>query len=115
MSAAAKLQIRPGSSVCLLYVPNGVDLDLSDTAADPSSADAVVLFVTNRAELEERDAPLVSAAERDAMAWVAYPKAGQLDTDLNRDCLAELLMAKGIRPVRQVAVDGVWSALRFRP
>ncbi|NTX09481.1 hypothetical protein HUA74_10530 [Myxococcus sp. CA051A] len=46
---------------------------------------------------------------------MAYPKAGQLDTDLNRDILARRLEQEGIQAVRQVAIDTVWSALRFRP
>jgi hypothetical protein len=49
------------------------------------------------------------------LTWVAYPKAGQLGTDLNRDKLAALLKADGVRPVRQIAIDDVWSALRLRP
>jgi hypothetical protein len=51
----------------------------------------------------------------DGLTWVAYPKSGQLGTDLHRDSLAALLMASGIKPVCQIAVDEVWSALRFRP
>lgn len=45
----------------------------------------------------------------------AYPKAGQLGTDLNRDILGGALAGEGVQPVRQVAIDEVWSALRFRP
>jgi hypothetical protein len=52
---------------------------------------------------------------RSRLAWVAYPKSGQLGTDLNRDRLAAALKTEGIRPVRQVALDDVWSAPRFRP
>ena len=57
----------------------------------------------------------MDAARRDALAWVAYPKAGQLGTDLNRDRLAGLLAERNVRAVRQVSIDDVWSALRFRP
>jgi len=57
----------------------------------------------------------ISAAGRDALAWIAYPKAGQIGTDLNRDSLAAAAREQGVRPVRQVAIDEVWSALRFRP
>ena len=46
---------------------------------------------------------------------VAPAKSGQLGTDLNRDSLAALLSVGGIQPVRQIALDTVWSALRFRP
>ena len=78
------------------------------------AADAVLLFVRMRADLDDAEA-LLAAARADRLAWVAYPKAGRLGTDLNRDRLAEALTALGLRPVRQVALDDTWSALRFRP
>ena len=116
MAVADKLQLKPGQQVAVLHAPDGFDLGSAhDAADDPAGADALVLFVTRRSELEERGGPLVAAARRDALAWVAYPKAGQLGTDLNRDTLAELLTAQGIRAVRQISIDDVWSALRFRP
>jgi len=59
--------------------------------------------------------PAIEAALRDKLAWIAYPKAGQLGTDLNRDILAKSLAGRGVQPVRQIAIDEVWSALRFRP
>jgi hypothetical protein len=48
-----------------------------------------------------------------AAFWVAYPKAGR--ADINRDSLWPILADYGMRPISQVAVDEVWSALRFRP
>jgi hypothetical protein len=51
----------------------------------------------------------------DRLAWVSYPKGGHLGTGLNRDLLAAALSAHGVQPVRQVSIDGIWSALRFRP
>jgi hypothetical protein len=71
--------------------------------------------VTDQAALEEHRRRIVNAVNEKRLTWVAYPKAGQLGTDLNRDSLAALLNASGIEPVRQIAVDDVWSALRFRP
>jgi hypothetical protein len=118
VSVASKLQIKPGQSVSVINRPPGVDLELSaesTIADDPSAADTVILFTADRAELDERGAPVIEAAKRDALAWVAYPKAGKLGTDLNRDSLAAALRESGTQPVRQVAIDGTWSALRFRP
>jgi hypothetical protein len=60
-------------------------------------------------------APAIEAAGLDKLAWIAYPKAGKLGTDLNRDILAAALAGQGVQPVRQVAIDETWSALRFRP
>jgi hypothetical protein len=117
LSLATKLQIKPDRTVVVLHQPDDVDLGLDGVAIDqdPAAADTVIFFVTNRRELDERARPFVEAASRDALAWLAYPKAGQLDTDLNRDSLWELLGTRGIRPVRQIAIDDTWTALRFRP
>ncbi len=118
MTVGTKLQIKPGASVALLHVPADVTIDLPAgcvETSDPVGAAAVVVFATNRVELAERVAPAVDAARRDALAWVAYPKGGKLGTDLNRDSLRDLLVPRGIDAVRQVAIDDVWSALRFRP
>jgi hypothetical protein len=77
----------------------------------PDSADVVVAFVRTRAELATLAAPAIEAARRDQLAWIAYPKAGKLGTDLNRNTLCEPLAGQGVQPVRQVAIDEVWSAL----
>jgi len=117
MSVAKKLQTKPGQQVAVLNAPADVELDFdpADVVEEPAEADAVLLFVTSSADLATREgASLVQAARRDALAWVAYPKAGQLDTDLNRDSLNSLLMERGVRGVRQIAIDDTWSALRFR-
>jgi hypothetical protein len=116
MTVADKLQIKPGQLIAILGSPENVDVAVPGGATeDVAAADAVLVYVTNRAELEERGAALVEAARRDALAWLAYPKAGQLGTDLNRDVLHDLLTTQGVRPVRQISIDDVWSALRFRP
>lgn len=118
MSVATKLQIKPGRQVAVLHAPDDVVIDVepADLVEDAAEADAVVLFVRSTADLSTREGSLlVEAARRDALAWVAYPKAGRLGTDLNRDSLNALMVERGVRGVRQIAVDDTWSALRFRP
>jgi hypothetical protein len=114
---AAKLQIKPGIQVAVVAAPaDGPDLaDLGQRAADPAEADAVIAFARQRADLTGAAGPAIEAARQDRLAWIAYPKAGQLGTDINRDSLATAGAELGVRPVRQVALDDVWSALRFRP
>ncbi len=113
VSLAKKLQIPAGQGVCLLNAPRGLDIDAPITR-DPS-AGAVLLFARDSMTLKGEGRPVFEAARADRLAWIAYPKAGQLGTDLNRDILWELLKPQGIRPVRQISIDEVWSALRFRP
>jgi hypothetical protein len=102
-------------------MPAGVDLEipgdcvvLSDPS-DAAAAAAVLSFVVRADDLDELAGPAIAAAREDRLAWIAYPKARQLGTDLNRDVLSRMVEARGAQPVRSVSVSGVWSALRFRP
>src|ERR1700722_9262071 len=117
MDLTAKLQIKPGQTVAAVGAPDGVPLfgDGANPAAEPGAADAVVAFVRNRAELDTGAAAAIAAARLDRLARVGSPHAGKLGTDLNRDILAALVAERGVQPVRQVAIDETWSALRFRP
>lgn len=113
--------MNSGQALQTLHAPDELTLDLETavegtaTAVEGSATPATLVFVSTFAEAEERAGPAVEAALADDLSWVAYPKAGQLGTDLNRDALAAFMTARGVRPVRQVALDDTWSALRFRP
>lgn len=114
----AKLQIKPGQRISTVAGSDDVPAIVAEgtpTAGSPDTADVIVAFVRIRADLDTLAGPAIDAARRDKLTWIAYPKAGKLGTDLNRDTLRELLVGHGIQPVRQVAIDDVWSALRFRP
>ena len=117
MDLAAKLQIRPGTQIAVIGRPaDGPDLaPLGPTVSDPAAAGAVVAFARLRDDLAGIAGPAIEAAREDRLAWIAYPKAGQLGTDINRDSLASAVAELGVRPVRQVSLDDIWSALRFRP
>jgi DUF3052 family protein len=115
---ARKLQLKPGQSVAVVAQPDAVALDLGGEfppADGADEADAVIVFCRDRDDLEHLGDAFAGPAKRDALTWVAYPKAGKLGTDLNRDVLASLVKARGVQPVRQVALDDTWSALRLRP
>jgi len=75
----------------------------------------VIAFAVKSTSLDSTAAPAITAAREDRLAWIVYPKAGKLGTDLNRDILARLAQQRGAQPVRQVAIDETWSAIRFRP
>lgn len=98
--------------------PGGPDLaaegglQVTDQAAE---AGAVIAFAHMAADLDGAAGPAVDAARQDRLAWIAYPKGGRLGTDLNRDSLARACTERGVQPVRQISIDDVWSALRFRP
>ena len=118
MDLRTKLQLGAGQKMLGVDVPVDLVVALGDsltTGADDAPGDALLVFVADQAGLEPRRSQVVASARDDRLTWVAYPKAGRLGTDLNRDRLAASLTVDGVRPVRQVALDEVWSALRFRP
>jgi hypothetical protein len=112
MDLAGKLQTKD-LPLALVNAPKGFAWT-GPVAKDPKSAKAVLVFMKNADELRVYSAPLVAAARRDVIAYLAYPKGGQLGTDLTRDNIWVMLRGQGIHPVRQIAIDDVWSALRFR-
>jgi hypothetical protein len=114
------MQIPTAVTVVVLGMPADVDLDIPDdclVVSDPSDAfeAAVVSFITRSEQLDDVAGPAIAAAREDRLAWIAYPKARQLGSDLNRDVLAALAEARGVQPVRSVSINSVWSALRLRP
>lgn len=117
MPVAAKLRILPGATVwvsdpkrasLLGTLPDGVRLQDA-----PAAATVAVVMADDATAI--REALAAHAAELAGVGafWVAYPKANR--TDVNRDTLWPILAEHGFRPVSQVALDAVWSALRFRP
>jgi len=120
-TVARKLQVPAATTVVVLNRPAGIDLDLPADClvlSDPATAetaDVVIGFAVLASDLDGIAAPAINAARDDRLAWIAYPKSRQLGTNLNRDTLAALVTARGARPVRSISIDGVWSAIRFRP
>lgn len=111
-SLDAKLQIRSGQKIAI--VGPGPDLAIEAERAGAAAADVVLVFAMNQSELTPHLPVLADIASRGGTAWLAYPKARQLGTDLNRDIIRQLVLAAGLDPVRQVSLDDTWSALRLK-
>ncbi len=117
MDLRTKFQLKFGQAFELIDAPDSVVDGLSDLEADNGGeiGSALLVFVINGEALRKRNTMIVKAAASDRLTWVAYPKSGQPGTDLSRDTLAAFLIERSVQQVRQVAIDDVRSALRFRP
>ena len=73
-------------------------------------------FVITQAELDAASRRLAAACTGDAVLWMVYPKGSsrKYRCEFNRDSGWPVLGAAGFEPVRMVAIDEDWSALRFR-
>jgi hypothetical protein len=115
-TVAEKLLIKPNSTVWLSHnehlprltpLPDGVrQVDMMATAS------VAIAFADGADALRELLTANKDQLDRAGVLWVAYPKANQ--ADINRDTLWPIVVEYGMRPNGQVAVDDVWSALRFR-
>jgi hypothetical protein len=120
---ARKLLIRPESRLLVLNapadwleqlgtLPDGVEV--AEGPGDP--ADVVHLFVSQKAEVDAHGPTAMAATRPGGVLWASYPKrSAKVATDLTRDHGWEAFATAGWRPVTQVSIDQVWSALRFRP
>jgi hypothetical protein len=73
-------------------------------------------FVTKQEQIDALAGQIAAKTKGDAVVWFAYPKGSskRYTCDFNRDSGWDALGAAGFEPVRQVAIDADWSALRFR-
>jgi hypothetical protein len=117
-----KLGIKPGQRAAVVNPPDGY----ADRIGPPQGVevtteldgtfDFVQVFAKDRATLDRHLPAAHAALDPGGLFWISYPKgSSKVPTDLNRDVFWKALEHLGVRPVTQVSVDDVWSALRFRP
>jgi hypothetical protein len=119
---AQKLYIRPGYTVALLNAPKG----MADTLAPlpdevkiitntKEKPDLALIFVKTSAELEMVAKSLKDTVDGDTVLWFAYPKlSSKTASDLSRDNGWKMIYDMGYQGVAAVAIDDVWSGLRFK-
>jgi len=124
MSATVKkLGLKPGMRALVVGAPSGyIDslaplpdrIDVSESLG--SAHDFVQFFATNKSEIAKLAKKLLQSAAPGALVWITYPKKSSgVNSDLSREAVWAAMEGTGWRPVSQIAVDEIWSALRFRP
>jgi hypothetical protein len=92
------------------------DVAVARSAADLSEVQFSLAFVTKQREVDDLAKAIATKAKDDAIMWFAYPKgtSKKYKSEINRDHGWQTLGQLGFEPVRAVAIDENWSALRFR-
>ncbi len=120
-----KLNYKGQNNVLVLNAPASFEPALSSmvevaevmrTLELDSKVGFAMVFAVKKVEMEELVRKVVPLLEKDAVFWICYPKgtSKKYRCDFNRDTGWELLGKYNMKPVRQVAIDEDWSALRFR-
>ncbi|MEU8813425.1 DUF3052 family protein [Actinoplanes sp. NPDC048796] len=118
-----KLGIKPGHRVVLLGAPAGFVATLDGLPAGVvvrpelaagAPADVIVLFVTERDELQSRLGEVRRGMAQDGGFWVAWPKrASKVPTDVTEDVIRDVALPTGLVDNKVCAIDTTWSGLRL--
>jgi predicted SnoaL-like aldol condensation-catalyzing enzyme len=122
-SIVKKLGLKPGMRGLVVAAPSGYMKSLAPlpegVAVSESiggANDFVQFFATRKSEIEQSAKRLLQSSAPGALVWITYPKkTSGVDSDLSREEVWAAMEGTGWRPVSQIAIDDVWSALRFRP
>lgn len=123
----AKMNLKDQTEIVVLNAPASFEAELKRLKGVPKPVNVrrdlkggavsfALAFVTQLAEVQSLAKSLRKLAEGDAIVWFAYPKGSskRYKCEFNRDTGWQAVGAAGFEPVRMVAIDEDWSALRFR-
>ena len=116
-----KLSLKDGMRVWFDAMPASVrdeiaasGLTLSEEAVPTPGIHAAHVFVTGRAELEEKLTPLRALIDPAGMIWVSWPKkASKVSTDISEDVIRDVALPMHLVDVKVCSVDDIWSGLKL--
>ena len=119
----AKLNFKDHKQIVVLGSPGSFESELAalqgvEIIRDLKKAKQVTFslaFVTTQEQVNALAPAIARKAGGDAIVWFAYPKGSskKYKSQINRDGWS-VLGREGFEPVRMVAIDEDWSAVRFR-
>lgn len=120
-----KLNYKEGQTIICLNAPESFQPELAEmqkgstvvqNEKELTTVHFAMVFATQQAKVDHYAALLTPKTEGDAVLWFCYPKGSskKYQCEFNRDTGWKVLGSLGWEPVRMVAIDEDWSALRFR-
>jgi hypothetical protein len=120
----AKLNLKDQKQIVVLDSPGSFESELAALQGveiirdlkKPKQVTFSLAFVTTQEQVDALAPAIARKAEGDAIVWFAYPKGSskKYKSQINRDSGWNVLGHEGFEPVRMVAIDEDWSAIRFR-
>jgi hypothetical protein len=124
MTTFQKLNLKDQKQILVLNAPESFEPELKalrgiTVQRDLKSASPIefsLAFVTTQKEVDTLGKAIAKKAEGDAVVWFAYPKGSskKYKSGIHRDSGWKVLGDAGFEPVRMVAIDEDFSAVRFR-
>jgi hypothetical protein len=120
----AKLNLKEHDEILIINAPASFEPELValDNVRIRRDIEAIkdvafsLAFVVKQKDLDALAGAIAKKAKGDAIVWFAYPKGSskKYTCEFNRDAGWAALGKAGFEPVRMVAIDEDWSAVRFR-
>lgn len=124
MTTFEKLNLKDQSDIVIVNAPGSFESEISAlrgvtvrrALSDAKRIGFSLAFVTTQKEVDTLAKAIARKAAGDAIVWIAYPKGSskKYRCEFNRDTGWAAMGEGGFEPVRMVAIDEDWSALRFR-
>jgi hypothetical protein len=118
-----KLQLKDEKNILIQGLPSSIEKQFAKLAFAKNltpllktrKIDFALLFAVNETQLSGIINEVLPSLHERGKLWVAYPKTtSKIATTLNRDCSWSCITRSGYEGVRQIALDHVWTALRFK-
>ena len=124
MTTFAKLNLKDQTDIVIVNAPASFEPEVASlrgvtvrrALSEAKQVAFSLAFVTKQKEVDTIAKAIGRKAEGDAIVWLAYPKGSskKYTCEFNRDTGWAAMGAAGFEPVRMVAIDEDWSAVRFR-
>lgn len=124
MTTFEKLNLKDQKQIVVLNAPESFEPELKSLRGVTVVRDLAktgeigfsLVFVTKQKEVDTLGKAIAKKAQGDAVVWFAYPKGSskKYKSEINRDSGWKVMGDAGFEPVRMVAIDEDFSAVRFR-
>jgi hypothetical protein len=117
-----KLNFKDQSAILIQNAPDSFKPEIKAISAiaavstTPKSKHDLLLFFVSTLKEINAAVKVIEKNKIEAVIWLAYPKQSskKYTCEFNRDTGWQAIGDIGFEPVRQVAIDEDWSALRFK-
>ena len=123
LTVLEKLQLKEEKNVLIQGLPSSIEKQFVKLSfaknvtplLKSKKIDFALVFAINQKQLKDILVDVLPALQKDAKMWIAYPKVtSKIVSDLSRDADWECITKMGFETVRAIALDTIWTALRFK-
>lgn len=122
-SLPEKLQLKDEKNILIQGLPSSIEKQFIKLSFAKNLTpllksrriDFALVFAVSHQQLKGILKEVIPALQPEAKLWIAYPKlASKIASDLSREASWCCVTDYGFEGVRSIALDNVWSAIRFQ-